>query len=124
MRTTLVTSILPASAPARRADRTEAWISERTGHKVEGDDSALLVAGEHRSAAHYLLLQPLDQAIPELRTELPAVAGPSDRTGKKNCHEASAAHSKTAQGTTKSSIISGGGPCRTRTSTFLRNKGF
>jgi integrase len=117
LRTTFVTLNLAGLGPSATR-QTEAWISERTGHK-----SSLMIQRYRSQASTEAQLKtkplaPLDRAVPELR---PALRGPSP-TGSPM--QGAGGRRNSARETTKSSMNQAGGPCRTRTGTFLRTRDF
>ena len=118
LRTTFVTLNLAGLGPSATR-QTEAWISERTGHK-----SSLMIQ-RYRSQASTEAqlkakpLRPLDEAVPELRSS--GRRGPSP-TGSPMKGRRGARNS--ARGTTKSSQTKAGGPSRTRTGTIFLSRDF
>ena len=72
LRTTFVTHNLAGLGPSATR-QTEAWISERTGHKSRAMIQRYRSQASTEAQLTTKPLRPLDQAVPELRTELPAV---------------------------------------------------
>lgn len=99
--------------------KTEAWITDRTGHKssqmIYGYKRAARTAAEQKQGE----LMPLNMAIPECpKAKPPAQGGPEGGPARQKVARIPAWR------TTKSSMIRAGGPSRTRTGTILLSRDF